>query len=119
MFRTVLAELTRRTPGARWALIGGADGVPLETDPADIGQAAELLAAEYAGLFCDCLKVTARTAAGELQGAVLTTDRGRVVMQALTPDYFLLLGLGPQGHTGKALFEIARAREAIVEELAI
>lgn len=119
MFRTILADLTARTPGARWALIVGADGVPLEADPADIGQAAELLAAEYAGLFRDCMKVTARTAAGDLRGAVLTTDRGRVVMQALTPEYFLLLCLGPQAHSGKALFEIARAREAIVEELAI
>lgn len=119
MFQTILADLTGRTPGARWALIVGADGVPLESDPADVGQAGELLSAEYAGLFRDCLQVTARTAAGDLQFAVLTTDRGRVVMQALTPEYFLLLCLAPQAHTGKALFEIARAREAIVEELAI
>jgi predicted regulator of Ras-like GTPase activity (Roadblock/LC7/MglB family) len=118
MFQTVLANLVERTPGTRWAMIVGADGVALEANSENMGQAAEVLAAEYATLFRASRKVTAQTATGDLQGTILTTDCGRVVLQTLTSEYFLLLYLDPLAHAGKALFEISRARDAIVEELA-
>jgi predicted regulator of Ras-like GTPase activity (Roadblock/LC7/MglB family) len=99
-------------------MIVGADGVALETNSGHMEQAAEVLAAEYATLFRASRKVAAQTATGDFQGAVLTTDCGRVVLQTLTSDYFLLLYLEPLAHAGKAVFEISRARDAIVEELA-
>jgi predicted regulator of Ras-like GTPase activity (Roadblock/LC7/MglB family) len=117
MFQAILAELVSRTPGTDWAMIVGADGVPLETKVSGFQTETELLAAEYAVLFRTCWRVASQASGSDLQGAILTTERCRIVVQTLTPDYFLLLCLQPTGLTGKALFEISRARGAIVEEI--
>jgi len=117
MFQTILADLVSRTPGTDWAMIVGADGVPLETNAPGLHAETELLAAEYAVLFRTCRRVTTQASGADLQDAILTTERCRIVVQTLTPDYFLLLCLQPSGLTGKALFEISRARGAIIEEI--
>ena len=75
------------------------------------------LAAEYANLFRTCRRITAQASGAELQDAILSTERCRILVQTLTPDYFLILCLQPSGLTGKALFEISRARGAIMEEI--
>lgn len=117
MFQAILADLVSRTPGTDWAIIVGADGVPLEASTPGHQPEIELLAAEYATLFRNCRRVTSQASGSDLQDAILTTERCRIVLQTLTPDYFLLLCLQPSGLTGKALFEISRARGAIIEEI--
>jgi predicted regulator of Ras-like GTPase activity (Roadblock/LC7/MglB family) len=118
MFQNILRELVERTPGTLWAMIVGSDGVPLEVRPGEGPLDADLLAAEYATLFRTCKRTTGQTAGGDLEGAVLTASNARVVLHSLTQDYFLLLCLQPFAPAGKAVFEISRARDAIVEELA-
>ncbi|MFH1574343.1 MAG: roadblock/LC7 domain-containing protein [Acidobacteriota bacterium] len=117
MFRSALTHLTSRLPGAEWAMIVGLDGVLLETGSERSPQEAELLAAEYATLLRSSRGVANRTALGELDGMVLATHNGRVMLQSLTPDYFLLLHVQESVLTGKALFEISRTRQALREDL--
>ncbi len=60
---------------------------------------------------------TVANSGDELAAATLATRGSRILFQDLTPDYFLLIFLEPDGHAGKAAFEIARARSTLEREL--
>jgi len=116
MFQSILAKLRSRA-GARWAMIVANDGVLLETDSPAFHAAAESLAAEYATLFRAARKAAGNTDAGELRNSLLVTEQGKLLFQALSPDYFLVLSLDTTVYAGKALFEAVRATGSIEEEL--
>jgi predicted regulator of Ras-like GTPase activity (Roadblock/LC7/MglB family) len=116
MFQSILARLVAQS-GARWAMIVGTDGVLLETDTKAFRSKAESLAAEYAAFFRASRKAAGDTDLGRLLHSQLVTNRGKLLFQTLTADYFLLLSLEPDAHAGKAFFEIARACGPLEEEL--
>jgi len=117
MFQTALAELVSRLPGSEWAMIVGLDGVVLEVSHNELRKEAEMLAAEYANLMRASCNTAGRTSIGKVDGLALSTEKGKLMLQSLTPDYILLLRVQPTVLVGKALFEIFRTREAIVGEL--
>jgi predicted regulator of Ras-like GTPase activity (Roadblock/LC7/MglB family) len=55
--------------------------------------------------------------AGEVQQLSLTTDRVTLMVSSVTPDYYLLLVLGPGGNYGRARFELRRARLLLEKDL--
>jgi predicted regulator of Ras-like GTPase activity (Roadblock/LC7/MglB family) len=116
MFQSILAGLKIRS-GARWAMIVGNDGVLLEADNAAFRTEAESLAAEYASFFRASRKAASETDMGGLNGSLLLTEQGKLLLQTLTPDYFLVLSLQAEAHAGKALFEISRAADSLEEAL--
>jgi predicted regulator of Ras-like GTPase activity (Roadblock/LC7/MglB family) len=118
MFQSTLDKLVARA-GARWAMIVGSDGVLLETDQKDFRTEAEALAAEYAVFVRASRKAAAGTGTGTLQRMLMTTDQGKVLFRALTPDYFLALFLEPDSYAGKACFEMDRMTEPLERELTI
>jgi predicted regulator of Ras-like GTPase activity (Roadblock/LC7/MglB family) len=115
MFQSILAGLVNRIRGARWAMLVAADGVLLERFPARL-QDADEIAAENALLYRAMRRSTA-TRGNSLTSVILTTSGGKLLFQEITPDYFLLASLSPDGHGGKASFEIARMRNALEREL--
>src|SRR5687767_15763458 len=117
MFQSILIDLVKRVSGAQWAMLVGIDGVILETSSALSLSNGEVLAAEYAIFYRASQKATTETEVGEIKGLVLYTDRGKIILQSLTPEYFLLMGLKLEAYTGKARFEISRARGHIEREL--
>ena len=117
MFQSILIDLVKRVSGAQWAMLVGIDGVILETSSALSVSNGEVLAAEYAIFYRASQKATSDTEVGQIKGLVLYTDRGKIVLQSLTSEYFLLMGLKPEASTGKAQFEISRARGDIEREL--
>lgn len=119
MFKAILADLLARVKGARWAMVVGVDGVMLEATPTHNHTSAEVLAAEYAVFFRACQKVISETRAGEFQSLVFFTTHGKVMFEFLTAEYFFLMGLDPEGHTGRARFEISRARSQLERELVL
>src|SRR6058998_3336352 len=117
MFHVVLCKLLSSVEGADWIMVVGMDGVLLEAIGNQSSSTSEAVAAEYAIFYRACLRVAAETSGGEIQTIVMHTDRGKVLLQTLTPDYFLLLGLTPDGNSGMARYEIARARAHLEQEL--
>jgi len=119
MFREILVRLLNDVKGAQWAIVVAGDGVPVDASSEAGVLSAETLAAEYALFVRACQRVLAKTAGGELQGFELLTDRGKVVLETSTHEYFLLMGLESQGYTGQARFEILRARSLLERELVV
>ncbi|MGD0309304.1 MAG: roadblock/LC7 domain-containing protein [Acidobacteriota bacterium] len=116
MFQSNLARLAARAR-ARWVMIAGSDGVLLETDSRAFRTEAEAIAAQFASLFRISRKVAGDTESGGLQSALLVTEQGKILLQALNEDYILILFLEPDSHAGKAFFEISRAAGPIEKEL--
>ncbi len=116
MFQSILAKLVARAD-ARWGMIVGNDGVLLETDNREFHSEAEGMAAEYACYFRASRKAAGDTDMGGLLSSLLVAEHGKLLIQALAADYFLVLCLEPEAHAGKAFFEISRATESIDEEL--
>jgi uncharacterized protein len=118
MFREILVKLMNDVKGARWAIVAGGDGVPVDAS-SEASVSTETLAAEYAFFVRACQRVLAETGGDELRGFELLTNRGKVILEPLTPEYFLLMGLEPEGYTGQARFEILRARSLMEQELVV
>ncbi len=116
MFQSLLARLVARA-GARWAMIVGTDGVLLETDSRSFHTEAEGLAAEYATLYRAARKVAGDTDLGGFHNSLMVTDQGKILLQALASEYFLVLFLEPESPAGKAAFEVARASTSLAQEL--
>lgn len=116
MFQATLAKLVTQT-GARWAMIVGSDGVLLETDNISFHAEAEALAAIYASFYRASRKAATDTDMGVLHASVLVVDQGKILLQALTADYFLIVFLAGHVHTGKAFFEMSRAAAPLLQEL--
>jgi len=119
MFREILVNLLNEVKGAQWVIVVGGDGVPVDAGSETGGLSTETLAAEYALFVRSCQRVLAATGGGELQGFELLTNRGKVILETLTPEYFLLMGLESEGYTGQARFEILRARSLMEHELVL
>jgi len=119
MFREILVKLLNDVKGAQWAIVVGGDGVPVDAGSETGGLSTETVAAEYTLFVRACQRVLAETGGGELQGFELLTNRGKVILETLTPEYFLLMGLVPEGYTGQARFEILRARGLMERELVV
>ena len=116
MFQSILARLVARSR-ARWGMIVGNDGVLLETDSRAFRAEAEGLAAEYGAFFRASRKAAGDTDMGGLLSSLLVTEQGKILLQALSADYFLVLCLEPDSYAGKALFEVSRASGSLEEEL--
>jgi predicted regulator of Ras-like GTPase activity (Roadblock/LC7/MglB family) len=116
MFQSVLRELVTRTE-AQWAMIAGSDGVLLETDTTEFRSEAEALAAELAVLLRASRKASGNIEMGGLLTSLIDAERGKVLLRALPPDYFLAVRLEPDSYPGKAYFEINRLVEPLLKEL--
>ncbi len=116
MFQATLAKLVAQT-GARWAMIVGSDGVLLETDRPAFRTEADSVAAVYAAFFRAARKASTDTDMGGLHSCELELDQGKILLQPLTDEYFLVLLLSAQEHSGKAFFEVSRVSAPLAREL--
>ncbi len=118
MFQTLLRNLADRVPGTVGVILAGTDGVLLEAHTAAGRDCDDLLAAEFAAVLKTCGKASANAGIGSMQAAILVTEKGKLLLETIVPDYFLLMLLEHEAHAGQALFEISRARQEIQVELA-
>jgi predicted regulator of Ras-like GTPase activity (Roadblock/LC7/MglB family) len=115
MFQSILVNMMSRIRGARWAMLVATDGVLLESYPHDLPDADDI-AADKAELYRSMRRSVA-AGGSSISTATLRTSGGKLLFQDLTPDYFLLVNLAPDGHAGRASFEIARTRQLLEREL--
>ncbi len=54
---------------------------------------------------------------GDVRQLSVTTDRMTLMVSSVTPDYYLLLVLGPEANYGRARFELRRARLLLEKDL--
>jgi predicted regulator of Ras-like GTPase activity (Roadblock/LC7/MglB family) len=114
--RTTLEGMRRRVEGARAISLIGADGIPVESS-GDPDVPLESMGAEFASFVRSLRLSSTELETGEIVQFSLVTDRYITFLSAITPDYFILLVLAPDGNYGRARFELGKAKYALQAEL--
>jgi predicted regulator of Ras-like GTPase activity (Roadblock/LC7/MglB family) len=115
VFKDVLRGITSRVEGALAVSLIGLDGIAIESikDP-DVPL--DVFGAEFGG-FIKSVRPNAELNTGEVLQFSLVTEKYITFLSAVTPEYFVLLVLRPDGNYGRARYELARARHLLRDEL--
>ena len=116
MFRQILAGIRERVDGALAVSLIGLDGIAIaavneQHVPLDV------LGAEFGGFIRSIRLSNTELNTGEILQFSLVTEKYVTFLSAVTPDYFILLVMVPEGNYGRARFELARAKHALQDEL--
>lgn len=116
MFRGVLDELRTRVEGALAASLISLDGIPVASvNPA--GVAIDVMGAEFGGFIKSVRLSNTELDTGEVLQFALVTEKYVTFLSQVTPEYYILLVLQPDGNYGRARFELAKAKHALRDEL--
>ncbi|MHB8800219.1 MAG: tetratricopeptide repeat protein [Thermoanaerobaculia bacterium] len=106
---TAVEEIVERLAPAA-AIVTDLEGVPVvSVGPRFEAEAMENLSAELTAFWKNVRRARADVGEGALRSLVLTGSAGTAAVQAITPEYALLLKTGPGVPTGRIRFEAARA----------
>ena len=116
MFREVLSGVRDRVDGALAVSLIGLDGIAIEAIknpdvPLDV------LGAEFGGFIRSLRLSNTDLDTGEVLQFSLVTEKYVTFLSAVTPEYFILLVMRPDGNYGRARFELARAKHVLQDEL--
>ncbi len=116
MFRKTLASIRDRVDGTLAISLIGLDGIAVESLN-DHRVPLEVLGAEFGGFIKSIKLSNTELNTGEVQQFSLTTEKYLTFLSQVTPEYFILLVMRPDGNYGRARFELARAKNALRAEL--
>jgi predicted regulator of Ras-like GTPase activity (Roadblock/LC7/MglB family) len=116
VFRERLSEMKSSVEGALAVSIIGLDGIAVETINDD-KVPLDVLAAEFGGFIRSIRLSNTELNTGEVLQFSLTTEKYITFLSAVTPEYFILLVMRPDGNYGRARFELAKAKLALRDEL--
>ena len=114
-FRQALTEIKNRIEGALAISLIGLDGIAIESIKDD-GVPLDVLGAEFGG-FIKTIRPNPELGTGEVLQFSLVTEKYITFLSAVTPEYFILLVMRPDGNYGRARFELARAKTLLRDEL--
>jgi predicted regulator of Ras-like GTPase activity (Roadblock/LC7/MglB family) len=117
MFRELLSQISGRIDGALALSLVAHDGMPVESVTSDREIDLEALGAEMVAQARAISANHRELEVGDVQQLSVTTERVTLMVSTVTPDYYLLLVLGPEGNYGRARFELRRARLLLEDEL--
>lgn len=117
MFLELLSQISGRIDGALALSLVARDGMPVESVSSDPEIDLEALGAEMVAQARAISDNHRELAVGSVQQLSVTTERVTLMVSTVTPDYYLLLVLGPEGNYGRARFELRRARLLLEDEL--
>jgi|SRR5580765_8376986 len=121
MFKEALQSIVEKTEGAMGAVIMGTDGLPVEKFFSDEGSEVNLdvVAAEFTSL----IRAAARSAKdlnlGEVRELVVSLENVTLLMRSLHKEYFVFLGLRPDGNIGRGRYELRKAQLVLAAEFAV
>lgn len=116
MFKNVLAGLKDRVEGTLAVSLIGLDGIAVET----IGRGVvplDVLGAEFGGFVKSIRNTNTELNTGDVLQFALVTERYITFLSEVTPEYYILLVLQPDGNYGRARFELAKAKHLLRDEL--
>jgi predicted regulator of Ras-like GTPase activity (Roadblock/LC7/MglB family) len=115
VFREVLAGIKERVDGALAVSLIGLDGIAIESIK-DGNVPLDVFGAEFGG-FIKSVRPNADLNTGDVLQFALVTEKYITFLSAVTPEYFVLLVMRPDGNYGRARFELARAKHLLRDEL--
>jgi predicted regulator of Ras-like GTPase activity (Roadblock/LC7/MglB family) len=115
MFKDVLSAIHSRVEGALAVSLISLDGIAIESIKYD-GVPLEVIGAEFGG-FIKSIRPNTELDTGNVLQFSLVTDRYITFLSQVTPEYFILLVLAPDGNYGRARLELAKAKPKLRDEL--
>ena len=116
MFRDVLANLQQRVEGAMAASLIGLDGIAVETIN-DQNVPLDILGAEFGSFIKAIRHANTELNTGEVLQFSLITEKYITFLSEVTPEYYILLVLRPDGNYGRARHELSKAKYLLRDEL--
>ena len=116
MFKDVLAGLRDRIEGALAVSLIGLDGIAVET----VGRGVvplDVLGAEFGGFVKSIRHANTELDTGDVLQFALVTEKYVTFLSEVTPEYYILLVLRPDGNYGRARFELSKAKHLLRDEL--
>lgn len=116
MFKEVLQGIRDRVEGALAVSLIGLDGIAIDSikDPA---VALDVMGAEFGGFVKSVRLSNTDLDTGDVLQFALVTEKYITFLSAVTPEYYVLLVLRPDGNYGRARFELAKAKHLLRDEL--
>jgi predicted regulator of Ras-like GTPase activity (Roadblock/LC7/MglB family) len=116
MFKTALAGVRDRVEGTLAVSLIGLDGIAVETIN-DGRVPLEVLGAEFGSFVKSIRSANTELNTGDVLQFSLVTEKYITFLSEVTPEYYILLVLRPDGNYGRARFELARAKHLLRDEL--
>jgi predicted regulator of Ras-like GTPase activity (Roadblock/LC7/MglB family) len=121
MFKQALTDIVERTEGATGALIMGMDGIAVERVflPEGSDQNMDVAAAEITSLVRSALRAGVNTGLGSLQEMFINFEHACILARMLSPEYFVVLALRPDGNLGRGRYELRKTELRLSREFAL
>ncbi len=104
-FREHLEQICRNVDGAVACSLMGVDGIEVDTHVAEGGDVdLKLLLVEYSGVLRSAKDAAEAHAAGGVAELAIATDKLLAVVRTVSPEYFMVVALTPDGNFGKARY---------------
>jgi len=104
-FREHLEEVCRNVDGAVACSLMGVDGIEVDTHVQDGGEVdVKSLLVEYSGVLRSAREAAEAHEAGGVGEISITTEKLQAVARIVSPEYFMVVALTPEGNIGKARF---------------
>ena len=116
MFRDVLAGIHQRIQGSIAASLISLDGIAVET-VGDRTIPLDVLGAEFGSFIKSIRHANTELDTGEVLQFSLVTEKFVTFLSEVTPEYYILLVLKPDGNYGRARFELSKAKYLLRDEL--
>jgi predicted regulator of Ras-like GTPase activity (Roadblock/LC7/MglB family) len=116
VFRDVLQSLRDRIDGALAVSLIALDGIAIESIKAD-GVPLDGMGAEFGGFVKSVRLSNTDLHTGDVLQFSVFTEKYTTLLSAVTPEYFLLLVMRPDGNYGRARHELTKAKFALRDEL--
>lgn len=118
-FLTHLESVVNSVDGALACSVMGFDGIAVETHQKGDNESLELNSAwvEFANVLTQAKAATETLKTGKVQELSINTENLVTVMRLVTPEYFLVLALKPDGNYGKGRYVLRITAPKIQAEL--
>ncbi len=106
-FRNHLQDVCKNVEGAVACALMALDGLEVDTHVQD-GGALDLksILVEYSGVFLGARKAALAQGAGDLSEVSIHTDALVTVARLVSPEYFMVVALRPDGNYGRARYQL-------------
>jgi predicted regulator of Ras-like GTPase activity (Roadblock/LC7/MglB family) len=112
----VLQNLLQRVEGGIAASLIGLDGIAVET-VRTMRVPLDALGAEFGGFVKSIRHANTELDTGDVLQFALVTEKYITFLSQVTPEYYILLVLDPDGNYGRARFELSKAKHLLRDEL--
>jgi predicted regulator of Ras-like GTPase activity (Roadblock/LC7/MglB family) len=104
-FREHLEQVCRNVDGAVACSLMGVDGIEVDTHLVDGGGVdLKSLLVEYSGVLRSAREAAEAHEAGGVAEIAIATDKLVAVVRTVSPEYFMVVALTPDGNLGKARY---------------